>query len=87
MAAGDKDLVCFMKDMRKVLDASNTTYLATPRASKAIKALQATGMSDKDALWYGLCSGWNKQDIRTFASKMSGSTTWHKAFDEIVYGL
>lgn len=87
MAAGDKDLVRFMKDMRKVLDASNTTYLATPRASKAIKALQATGMSDKDALWYGLCSGWNKQDIRTFASKMSGSTTWHKAFDEIVYGL
>ena len=87
MAAGDKDLVRFMKDMRKVLDASNTTYLATPRASKAIKALQATGMSDKDALWYGLCSGWNKQDIRTFSSKLSGSTNWHKAFDEIVYGL
>lgn len=87
MAAGDKDLVRFMKDMRKVLDASNTTYLATPRASKAIKALQATGMSDKDALWYGLCSGWNKQDIRTFASKLSGFTNWHKAFDEIVYGF
>ena len=87
MAAGDKDLVRFMKDMRKVLDASNTTYLATPRASKAIKAFQACGLSDKDALWYGLCSGWNKQDIRTFASKLSGSTTWHKAFDEIVYGL
>lgn len=87
MAAGDKDLVRFIKDMRKVLDASNTTYLATPRASKAIKALQATGMSEKDALWYGLCSGWNKQDIRTFASKLSGSTTWHKAFDEIVCGL
>ena len=87
MAAGDKDLVKFMHDMRKVLDASNTTYLATPRASKAIKALQATGMSDKDALWYGLCSGWNKQDIRTFSSKLSGSTVWHKAFDEIAYGL
>jgi len=87
MAAGDKDLVRFMKDMRKVLDASNTTYLATPRASKAIKALQATGMSDKDALWFGLCSGWNKQDIRTFASKLSGSTNWHKAFDEIVCGI
>jgi hypothetical protein len=87
MAAGDKDLVRFMKDMRKVLDASNTTYLATPRASKAIKALQATGMSDKDALWYGLCSGWNKQDIRTFSSKLSGSTVWHKAFDEIACGL
>lgn len=87
MAAGDKDLVKFMKDMRKVLDASNTTYLATPRASKAIKALQATGMSDKDALWYGLCSGWNKQDIRTFSSKLSGATVWHKAFDEIVCSL
>ena len=87
MAAGDNDLVKFMHDMRKVLDASNTTYLATPRASKAIKALQAAGMSDKDALWYGLCSGWNKQDIRTFASKLNGSTSWHKAFDEIVYGL
>ena len=87
MAAGDKDLVKFMHDMRKVLDASNTTYLATPRASKAIKALQATGMSDKDALWYGLCSGWNKQDIRTFSSKLNGSTNWHKAFDEIVYCL
>ena len=87
MAAGDKDLVKFMNDMRKVLDASNTTYLATPRASKAIKALQATGMSDKDALWYGLCSGWNKQDIRTFSSKLSGATVWHKEFDEIAYGL
>lgn len=87
MAAGDKDLVKFMHDMRKVLDASNTTYLATPRASKAVKALQSTGMSSKDALWYGLCSGWNKQDIRTFSSKLSGSTVWHKAFDEIAYGL
>lgn len=87
MAAGDKDLVKFMHDMRKVLDASNTTYLATPRSSKAIKALQATGMSDKDALWYGLCSGWNKQDIRTFASKLSGSTAWHNAFDKIACGL
>lgn len=87
MAAGDKELVKFMHDMRKVLDASNTTYLATPRASKAIKALQACGMSDKDALWYGLCSGWNKQDIRTFAGKLSGSTTWHSAFEKIVNGL
>ena len=87
MAAGDKNLVKFIRDMRKVLDASNTTYLATPRASKAIKALQATGMSDKDALWYGLCSGWNKQDIRTFAAKMSGSTEWHKAFSAIVSEL
>lgn len=83
MAAGDKDLVRFMKDMRKVLDEANTTYLATPRASKAIKALQACGMSVKDSLWYGLCSGWKKQDIRTFAARISPVTPWHEAFIEL----
>jgi len=83
MAAGDKDLVTFMKAVRKALDEANTTYLATPRASKAIKALQATGMSDKDALWYGLCSGWKKQDIRTIQARMYGSNKWFNAFEQI----
>lgn len=82
MAAGDKDLVRFMKDMRKVLDDANTTYLATPRASKAIKVLQQRHTDDK-ALWYGLCSGWKAQDIRTFAARLSGSTKYHRAFQKI----
>lgn len=87
MAAGDADLVSFMKAVRKALDEANTTYLATPRASKAIKALQACGMSDKDALWYGLCSGWKKQDIRTIQARMYGSNKWFNAFEQIVDSL
>lgn len=82
MANGDKDLVRFMKDIRKVLDDANTTYLATPRASKAIKVLQQRHTDDK-ALWYGLCSGWKAQDIRTFAARLSGSTKYHRAFQKI----
>jgi hypothetical protein len=87
MAVGDKDLVTFMKAVRKALDDANTTYLATPRASKAIKALQACGMSDKDALWYGLCSGWKKQDIRTIQARMYGSNKWFNAFEQIADSL
>lgn len=82
MANGDKDLVRFMKDIRKVLDDANTTYLATPRASKAIKVLQQRHTDDK-ALWYGLCSGWKAQDIRTFAARLSGSTRYHLAFQKL----
>lgn len=87
MAAGDKELVEFMHAIRKVLDEANTTDLATPRASKAIKALEATGMTTKDALWYGLCSGWKKQDIRTYNNRISGRNKWFAAFDEIANNL
>ena len=87
MAAGDKELVEFMHAIRKVLDEANTTDLATPRASKAIKALEATGMTTKDALWYGLCSGWKKQDIRTYNNRISGRNKWFATFDEIANNL
>ena len=87
MAQGDKELVEFIRAMRSVLDDSNSTYLATPRASKAIKAMQAMGMNDKDALWYGLCSGWEKQDIRTFAQRLHGYNRYFRAFDTIVESL
>lgn len=83
MANGDKELVRFIEAVRKAIDEANTSYLATPRASKAIKALQATGMSDKDAVWYGLCSGWNKQDIRTIAARLSGTSKYFAAIHEI----
>lgn len=80
MAAGDKELVAFIKQLRTVLDTANTEYIASPRASKAIKAMQAGGMSDRDALWYGLCSGWKKQDIITFAARMTGTNKYTKIF-------
>ena len=83
MANGDKNLVKFMKAVRKTLDEANTTYLATPRASKAIKALQAAGMSNEKALWFGLCSGWKAQDIRTIQARVSGFNEWFTAFKNI----
>lgn len=87
MANGDKDLVKFIKDVRKALDAANTTYLATPRASRAIANFIAMEMSPRDAVWYGLCSGWNKQDIRTIAQRVSGTTKYHRAFSAIANEL
>lgn len=87
MANGDKDLVKFIKDVRKALDAANTTYLATPRASRAIANFIAMEMSPRDAVWYGLCSGWNKQDIRTINQRMSGTTRYHLAFSAIANEL
>ena len=87
MANGDKDLVKFIKDVRKALDAANTTYLATPRASRAIANFIAMEMSPRDAVWYGLCSGWNKQDIRTINQRMNGTTKYHRAFNEIASEL
>ena len=80
MANGDKDLVKFMKEVRKVLDDAQLTYLATPRASKAIKAFEAAGMADDEAMWYGLCSGWNRQDLRTVISRVKGDGKWFTAF-------
>lgn len=87
MANNDANLVKFIKDVRKALDEANTTYLATPRASKAIVGFMAMEMSPKDAVWYGLCSGWNRQDIRTIAQRVSGNTRYHKAFNEIASEL
>lgn len=83
MACGDKELVTFIKAMRNVLDEANTEYIASPRASKAIKAMQEMGMNDKDSLWYGLCSGWKKQDIRTFAARLNGHNKYFSAFSQI----
>lgn len=83
MASGDKDLVAFMRDVRKALDAADLTYTASPRASKAIKAFQEMGLSDKECLTYGLCGGWSQQDIRIIANRVDGTTKYHKAFKSL----
>lgn len=83
MAQGDRELVDFMRSLRDVLEQSDTTYLATPRASKSIKGEQALGSDDAEALWYGLASGWNKQDVRTFAASLRGSGRYFDAFREM----
>lgn len=84
MARDDKELVAFIKDVRKALDAADLTYTASPRASKAIKAFQEMGLSDKECLTYGLCGGWSQQDIRIIANRVEGTTKYHKAFKSLV---
>jgi len=84
MARDDKELVAFMKDVRKALDAADLTYTASPRASKAIKAFQEMGLSDKECLTYGLCGGWSQQDVRIIANRVEGTTKYHKAFKSLV---
>ena len=84
MARDDKELVAFMKDVRKALDAADLTYTASPRASKAIKAFQEMGLSDKECLTYGLCGGWSEQDVRIISNRVEGTTKYHKAFKSIV---
>ena len=83
MAQGDRELVDFMRAIREVLEQSDTTYLATPRASRSIKGEQALGSDDAEALWYGLASGWNKQDVLTFAGSLTGSGRYFDAFREM----
>ena len=85
MANGDQELVDFIRACRVAIDKANLTYLATPRASKAIKALQAVLDDDKQALHLGLCSGWDAQDTRTICNAMVGvnDNKYFKIFKKI----
>ena len=85
MANGDQELVDFIRACRVAIDKANLTYLATPRASKAIKALQAVLDDDKQALHLGLCSGWDAQDTRTICNAMTGvdNNNYFKIFKKI----
>ena len=85
MANGDGDLVEFIKAVRVAIDKANLTYLATPRASKSIKALQAVFNDDVKALRLGLCSGWDAQDTRTIMNAMTGvqNNRYYKIFKKI----
>lgn len=83
MANGDENLVEFICEVRRVLEEASTTYLATPRAIRAISAFSAMEMSTEDAVWYGLCSGWKTQDIRTFAQCITCDNVYGRAFKKL----
>lgn len=82
MAENDRELVDFIKDLRKAIELSRLTYTASPRALKAIKAHQKL-FDEKEAFELGLCSGWNVQDIRTLAARLCGDNKYYKMFNEI----
>lgn len=86
MALGDRELVEFIKDMRRVLDEANTTYLASPRASKQIATMLQADFTINEAVYYGLCSGWNMQDIRTLNMRVQCTNKYAKAFEAIANG-
>lgn len=84
MAADDSELVAFLRDLRKVINEANLTYTASPRAAKAIKAMQQMDcFTELEAFNLGLCSGWKKQDIRTLNARLDGTTKYHKLFNKI----
>lgn len=84
MAANDSELVTFLRDLRKVINEANLTYTASPRAAKAIKAMQQMDcFTEVEAFNLGLCSGWKKQDIRTLNARLDGTTKYHKLFNKI----
>lgn len=87
MAQGDSELVAFAKDLRRVLDEAQSEYECTPRALLDIKTGEQIEDSEKDALYYGLCSGWNKQDIRTFAERLTCRNKYGKLFNEIANNI
>lgn len=84
MAENDKDLVAFIRDLRKAITEARLTYTASPRALRAIKAHQKMDVfTELEAFELGLCSGWNVQDVRTLAARLHGTNKYYKMFNDI----
>lgn len=84
MAENDTDLVAFIRDLRKAINEARLSYTASPRALRAIKAHQKMDVfTELEAFELGLCSSWNKQDIRTLAARIEGDNKYYKMFNEL----
>lgn len=84
MAENDTDLVAFIRDLRKAINEARLSYTASPRALRAIKAHQKMDVfTDLEAFELGLCSSWNKQDIRTLAARIEGDNKYYKMFNDL----
>jgi len=84
MAENDTELVAFIRDLRHAISDARLTYTASPRALRAIKAHQKMDVfTEIEAFELGLCSGWNKQDMRTLNARLFGNNKYYKMFAEI----
>lgn len=84
MAENDTDLVAFIRDLRKAINEARLSYTASPRALRAIKAHQKMDVfTELEAFELGLCSSWNKQDIRTLAARIEGDNKYYKMFNDL----
>lgn len=84
MAENDTELVTFIRDLRKAINEARLSYTASPRALRAIKAHQKMDVfTELEAFELGLCSSWNKQDIRTLAARIEGDNKYYKMFNDL----
>lgn len=84
MAENDTDLVAFIRDLRNAINDARLSYTASPRALRAIKAHQKMDVfTELEAFELGLCSSWNKQDIRTLSARIEGDNKYYKMFNEL----
>lgn len=84
MAENDTELVEFIRDLRNAINEARLSYTASPRALRAIKAHQKMDVfTELEAFELGLCSSWNKQDIRTLAARIEGDNKYYKMFNEL----
>lgn len=84
MAENDAELVAFIRDLRNAINEARLSYTASPRALRAIKAHQKIDIfTELEAFELGLCSSWNKQDIRTLAARMEVNNKYYKMFNEL----
>ena len=84
MAENDTELVTFIRDLRKAINEARLSYTASPRALRAIKAHQKMDVfTELEAFELGLCSSWNKQDIRTLAARIEGDNKYYKLFNDL----
>lgn len=84
MAENDTELVTFIRDLRKAINEARLSYTASPRALRAIKAHQKMDVfTELEAFELGLCSSWNKQDIRNLAARIDGDNKYYKMFNNL----
>ena len=84
MAENDTELVTFIRDLRKAINEARLSYTASPRSLRAIKAHQKMDVfTELEAFELGLCSSWNKQDIRTLAARIEGDNKYYKLFNDL----
>ena len=79
-ANGDAELVDMFEELRKVIKTQGLTYTATPRALERTSKKILHNWSFEKSLRYGLCSGWDKDDIKLIQNGLTCSNKWGKVF-------
>lgn len=82
MANGDKDLVNFAHDFRRVVNNAGIHCLFTYRGIKRLAKFTAY-MDKSEAIEIGLTKGLDKSDLTVIAKSLNGNNEWIKAFKQL----